>query len=71
MRWQRVAQAVIALLVIGFIGVLVTTLRQERGTVPQQPPPDRIAPDSPRETQAAGCTEITRSLRPGTLQSIG
>lgn len=41
MRWQRAAQAVIALLVLGFIVVLVTTLRKERSTVP---PPSPAAP---------------------------
>ena len=59
MRWQRAAQAVIAVLVLGFIGVLVTTLRQDRVEVPQQPPPERLAPDSTSETHGKVSTRIT------------
>lgn len=59
MRWQRAAQAVIAILVIGFIAVLVTTLRQERGTAPQDAPPSRIDPTSTLETQGGGSQRVT------------
>ena len=38
MRWQRVAQAAIAVFVIGFVVVLVMTLRKE-SAAPVQPPP--------------------------------
>ena len=60
MRWQRAAQAVIAVLVLGFIGVLVTTLRQERVKVPQQLPPPRLDPKSTSETQGKGVTRTTK-----------
>src|SRR5687768_1558652 len=59
MRWQRVAQAVIAILVIGFIGVLVNTLRQERVKPPQQPAPERLDKSSTTETHGKGSTSIT------------
>ena len=59
MRWQRVAQAVIAVLVIGFIGVLVTTLRQERVKPKPAAPPPRIDPKSTAETQGGGTHRVT------------
>lgn len=39
MRWQRVAQIVIAAVVIVFIGVIGTTLRRQKGTPQQETPP--------------------------------
>ena len=59
MRWQRAAQAVIAILVIGFVGVLVMTLRQERVKPPQAAPPPRIDEKSTSETQGKGRHRIT------------
>jgi hypothetical protein len=50
MRWQRVAQAAIAVFVIGFIAVLVITLRRERAQPPPQEAPERIDPESTIET---------------------
>jgi lipopolysaccharide transport protein LptA len=50
MRWQRVAQAAIAVFVIGFIAVLVITLRRERAQPPPQEAPERIDPQSTIET---------------------
>jgi hypothetical protein len=52
MRWQRVAQAAIAVFVIGFIALLVTTLTRERAAPPQQPAPERQAPDAPVERRS-------------------
>jgi lipopolysaccharide export system protein LptA len=59
MRWQRVAQAVIAILVIGFIGVLVTTLRQKRVNPKPEPPPPRLATDSKTETRGGGTHRVS------------
>lgn len=59
MRWQRAAQAVIAVLVIGFIGVLVMTLRQERVNPVQEPAPPPIDKDALSETRGKGVTRIT------------
>jgi lipopolysaccharide transport protein LptA len=50
MRWQRVAQAAIAVFVIGFIAVLVITLRRERAQPPPQEAPERLDPKSTIET---------------------
>lgn len=58
MRWQRVAQAAIAVFVIGFIALLATTLRQERGTAPDEPPPERTTPGAPLETPGGGTQEV-------------
>lgn len=54
MRWQRVAQAAIAVFVIGFIALLVTTLRRERAAPVQQAPPERSKPDAPLENPGGG-----------------
>lgn len=59
MGWQRAAQAVIAILVIGFIVVLITTLRQERARPQQAPPTPRLDEKSMSETQGKGSTSIT------------
>lgn len=59
MRWQRVAQAVIAVLVIGFIGVLVMTLRQERVKLPPAAPLPRLDPKSTAETRGGGTHRVT------------
>lgn len=59
MRWQRAAQAVIALFVIGFIVVLVATLRKDRAARPQEAPPDRIDPNSTLESQGGGSNTFT------------
>lgn len=59
MRWQRAAQAVIAVFVIGFIVVLVLTLRQERATQTQEPPPERINEKSTLESQGGGTNTLT------------
>jgi lipopolysaccharide transport protein LptA len=50
MRWQRGAQAIIAIFVIGFVVVLVMTLRQERVTPSQDPPPARMDKEATVET---------------------
>jgi lipopolysaccharide transport protein LptA len=59
MRWQRVAQAAIALFVIGFIALLATTLRQERSATPEDPAPTREKPDAPLENPGGGTQEAT------------
>ena len=59
MRWQRAAQAVIAILVLGFIGVLVTTLRKDRVKTEQAPPPVRLDPTAITETTGKGVHRIT------------
>jgi lipopolysaccharide transport protein LptA len=59
MRWQRVAQAAIVIFVVGFIAVLVSTLR--RGTAT----PDKPAPAPQREDETAtlqnlgGCEQLS------------
>ena len=58
MRWQRIAQAAIALFVIGFIGMLVTSLRRERAVPQQQVAPDRRVPEAPLETRGGGLQEV-------------
>jgi lipopolysaccharide transport protein LptA len=50
MRWQRVAQAAIAVFVIGFIAMLATSLRRQRPASQEQPPPQREAPTAAVET---------------------
>lgn len=57
MRWQRVAQAAIALFVIGFIALLATTLRRERSATPQEPAPERTTPGAPLENPGGGIQE--------------
>lgn len=59
MRWQRAAQAVIALLVIGFIALLVMTLRKERTVLPPEAPPQRLDPKSTLESQGGGFNSFT------------
>ncbi|CAN5878530.1 hypothetical protein BH24ACI5_BH24ACI5_04430 [soil metagenome] len=59
MRWQRAAQVVIAILVIGFVIVLVTTLRQERVTPQQEAPPTRIDPECSLENSEGGTRHLT------------
>jgi lipopolysaccharide transport protein LptA len=59
MRWQRAAQTVIALLVIGFVVVLVMTLRKERVAPAQDPPPKRLDPANPVENPEGGQYQIT------------
>jgi lipopolysaccharide export system protein LptA len=59
MRWQRVAQAAIALFVIGFIALLATTLRKERRPPPDQTPPERSHPNDPLENPHGGTQEVT------------
>lgn len=54
MRWQRVAQAAIAVFVIGFIALLVTTLRRERAAPPPQQAPERQAPEATLENPGGG-----------------
>lgn len=54
MRWQRVAQAAIAVFVIGFIALLVTTLRRERAAPPPQQAPQRQAPEAALENPGGG-----------------
>ncbi|MBA3637977.1 MAG: LPS export ABC transporter periplasmic protein LptC [Acidobacteria bacterium] len=49
----------IAVLVIGFIGVLVMTLRQDRGKPQPAPPLPRIDPKSTAETQGGGTHRVT------------
>ena len=59
MRWQRVAQAAIAVFVIGFIAVLVTTLRRESAQ-PATPPPPPVQEEPTAVTQnLGGCEQIT------------
>jgi lipopolysaccharide transport protein LptA len=58
MRWQRVAQAVIALFVIGFIAVLVTSLRRKQPPVQTQPPPEAIVPDATLVNPGGGQHEV-------------
>jgi lipopolysaccharide transport protein LptA len=59
MRWQRVAQAAIAVFVIGFIALLATTLRKERRTPVEQPPPERPNPEAPFENPGGGTYRLT------------
>lgn len=59
MRWQRVAQAAIAIFVIGFIALLANTLRRERPAATQQPPPERTRPDAPLENPGGGRYRVT------------
>lgn len=59
MRWQRAAQAVIALLVIGFIALLVVTLRKERTVPAPEAPPQRLDPKSTLESQGGGFNSFT------------
>jgi hypothetical protein len=59
MRWQRVAQAAIAVFVIGFIVVLVTTLRRERGNRTEPPPAPREHPHDPLENPGGGTHEVS------------
>ena len=54
MRWQRAAQVVIAVLVAGFVVVLVMTLRKERVEPQKTPPPKRLEPNSTLESQGGG-----------------
>ena len=58
MRWQRVAQAAIAVFVIGFIAVLVITLRRERAQPPPQEAPERIEENSTIETPKGGIQQV-------------
>ena len=59
MRWQRVAQAAIAIFVIGFTAFLAMTLRRQGGSTvaPTQPP--RAAPDAPVENPDGGKQQVT------------
>ena len=59
MRWQRVAQAAIALFVIGFIALIASTLRQDRSATPPEPPPARTTPGAPLENPGGGTQEAT------------
>lgn len=62
MRWQRAAQAVIAVFVVGFLAVLVVTLRKETAD-PVAPPPLSTA-EVPKEVNTAnlgGCNQVTSS----------
>lgn len=59
MRWQRVAQALIAIFVVGFIAILVTSLRKQTARPQDQPPPaDRIDREAVVENPG-GCEQIT------------
>jgi lipopolysaccharide transport protein LptA len=58
MRWQRIAQAAIAVFVIGFIAVLVVTLRRERAQPPPQEAPERIDETSTVETPKGGRQQV-------------
>ena len=49
MRWQRVAQAAIAIFVIGFVAFLAMTLRRQGGGSPPPTQPPRATPDAPVE----------------------
>lgn len=69
MRWQRIAQAAIALFVIGFIAVLVTTLRRETAAPPpQQAAPPRQMPEAAVENPG-GC-EAVNAAASGRVFSI-
>jgi lipopolysaccharide transport protein LptA len=59
MRWQRVAQAAIAVFVIGFIAVLATTLRRERRTPADQPAATRTHEKAPFENPGGGTHEVS------------
>ncbi|MEX1127510.1 MAG: hypothetical protein WEB50_02970, partial [Vicinamibacterales bacterium] len=59
MRWQRAAQTVIVLLVIGFVVVLVMTLRRERVAPAQDPPPKRLDPSNTLENPEGGSYRVT------------
>lgn len=59
MRWQRVAQAAIALFVVGFIALLITTLRREGTAMPQERPRPREVPDASLENPGGGTHRIT------------
>lgn len=61
MRWQRVAQALIAVFVIGFLAVLVVTLRKE-STPPAAPPPiptDKLPDEKFNAANLGGCRQVT------------
>jgi lipopolysaccharide transport protein LptA len=61
MRWQRVAQAAIVIFVVGFIAVLVLTLRRETA-VPDEPAavPQREDESANAENQG-GCEQLSSS----------
>ena len=45
MRWQRIAQTVIAILVVGFIGLVITSMRRQAAVTP---PPAKTSPQAPK-----------------------
>lgn len=58
MRWQRVAQASIVLVVAGFVALLASSLRRQP-QAPQHSPPPRAAPGAPFENTGGGKQEAT------------
>src|SRR5690242_16891236 len=61
MRWQRAAQAIIALFVVGFMAVLFVTLRKE--SAPSQAPAPVIpeAPPGSNVVNEGGCEQVSAS----------
>lgn len=58
MRWQRVAQAAIAIFVVGFIAVLVMTLRRETATPEATAPPPQREDDTAQIENRGGCEQL-------------
>jgi lipopolysaccharide transport protein LptA len=60
MRWQRAAQAVIAVVVVGFLAVLVVTLRKESAQPAPPPPlPTESLPDKVSTANLGGCNQVS------------
>lgn len=60
MRWQRAAQAVIAVFVVGFLAVLIVTLRKEsRDPVAPPPLPEGERPAGANTVNLGGCDQVS------------
>src|SRR5688500_3605419 len=61
MRWQRVAQAAIVLFVVGFIAVLVLTLRRETATPETPPATPQLKDETAKAQSLGGCEQLSSS----------
>jgi lipopolysaccharide transport protein LptA len=62
MRWQRAAQAAIAVFVVGFLAVLFVTLRKEsRDPVAPPPLPQEKTPEGANTVNLGGCDQVSAS----------
>ena len=59
MRWQRVAQAAIVIFVVGFIAVLVLTLRRETATPDTPPPTPQREDEEAKIENRGGCEQLS------------